>query len=308
MRYMLPLLRCWHLFTLLVGVHTAYAEVAFDAKEAAQQTINSGNKTIAVILERFTPLLPEEKRYLANPQRVRVVVAANFGAFANYKDGRILIPAQFVGETLLQVQAILAVRKNPSLAEKYQRWVRYLSRRSQAALLKHRTTGASRDDTQVDSFFTAENIPMPASWNVEELSLQAAMMTDFLAFVVGHELGHLVLNHKGYTDVSPETSRQQETAADEFAATLLNKSGYSALPGLGTFFMRFAENEILEKSAITPEQTHPLAACRVYRLYKRELPQLTNSSGGQAELKRMTGMSKENFEAKIEVLRSACDQ
>jgi hypothetical protein len=68
---------------------------------------------------------------------------------------------------------------------------------------------------------------------VDGLSLR--LRNSSYAFILGHELGHIALGHRGYAGITTERARSEEAAADRFALDLLRRA--STIPmGAVLFF------------------------------------------------------------------------
>ena len=130
-------------------------------------------------------------------------------------------------------------------------------------------------------------------------------MTDALALVVAHELGHLSLKQRPYTAVTAEQSRSQEYEADAFAANLVERSGMSVIAGLTPFILRFAVNEAQEKK-IPVGAALPPAECRMYRLGNPAIEKLQKSPNGRADFERSGLSSVSEFRQTLKTLKPRC--
>lgn len=65
---------------------------------------------------------------------------------------------------------------------------------------------------------------------VDALSL--SLRNEAIAFLLAHELGHLVLRHKGYDEVTRADARRDEAAADRFAFRLMARTGTAPIGAL----------------------------------------------------------------------------
>lgn len=65
---------------------------------------------------------------------------------------------------------------------------------------------------------------------VDRLSL--SLRNEAIAFLLAHELGHLVLRHKGYDEVTRAHARRDEVAADAFAFRLMARAGSTPIGAL----------------------------------------------------------------------------
>lgn len=94
---------------------------------------------------------------------------------------------------------------------------------------------------------------------------QALADDDSIAFVIGHELGHIIKRHSGYVHVlAPSVSREQEREADLFGIRLATYAGFdvSRIRDVFERVARFAPNSVGQ----TWLGGHPLLAERGLRL------------------------------------------
>jgi len=108
---------------------------------------------------------------------------------------------------------------------------------------------------------------------VNDLSLR--LRNSAYAFILAHELGHLVLGHRGYAGISMAEARQHEAAADDFALDVLARTStipmgailfFQAqvymMPNPGQFKAAGKSAQDWE-NAVRKEMTHPLTADRL---------------------------------------------
>jgi hypothetical protein len=86
----------------------------------------------------------------------------------------------------------------------------------------------------VDVFNEQDQVDTP----LEQQAL--AFFNEARAFIVAHELGHVYHQHRGNQNVNRRQSRADEAQADEFAATLLAKTGTVPM-GMFLFFFAWAQ-------------------------------------------------------------------
>ena len=65
---------------------------------------------------------------------------------------------------------------------------------------------------------------------VDKLSLK--IRNEAFAFIIAHELGHIVFDHKGYHEITKEQARQDEIDSDLFALKILNRVNSTPFGGL----------------------------------------------------------------------------
>jgi Zn-dependent protease with chaperone function len=85
---------------------------------------------------------------------------------------------------------------------------------------------------------------------------------DTLAFLIGHEMGHLVLGHKGYKGISPKVTKQQELDADVWGGKLAFSAGYNPNQAFSDMSMA------AKRATAKPSDTHPDYKTRVKNLNK----------------------------------------
>ncbi|MGI9415742.1 MAG: hypothetical protein ACR2PM_18845, partial [Hyphomicrobiales bacterium] len=107
---------------------------------------------------------------------------------------------------------------------------------------------------------------------VDENSL--AFRNEAFAFILLHELGHVLYKHKGYDEITKAQARADETRSDRFALDVLGRTGtpplgavmffqaqFYSLPHRGLFASAEAWQNYMHKAA-----THPLTGDRIEAL------------------------------------------
>jgi hypothetical protein len=111
---------------------------------------------------------------------------------------------------------------------------------------------------------------------VNNLSLR--LRNSAYAFIMAHELGHIVKKHRNYADITMADSRRQEAEADAFALDVLSRASeipmgailyFQAqaymMPNLGQFMAEGKSKQDWE-ATVVKEMTHPLTADRLQAL------------------------------------------
>lgn len=156
------------------------------------------------------------------------------------------------------------------------------------AMLRHRPASRFPGRRYVD-VLTALGIPEKAyeQPGVDKLSL--ALRNEAYAFLIGHELAHLLLDHRGYGEISKAQARADEVAADRFALDLMSRS---ATPPLGAvlFFQaqvyrfrhrgEFATQDAWEDYLMTVS-THPTTVSRIRAMARHIAGPLARGRGGE---------------------------
>lgn len=298
------------LMALALGVTNLSMVPSIAQKEATQaeylqSLMKSGRHSIDQIMKAFEPHFPSAKRHLLNPGRAYVSPNSSFTAYADYKNQRVIIPVQVVLEVHLQAHAYIYVENDPSTASYFNPYLDYLSERSNQVFASVRKGEMRGDDLPIKSFWSFANLPAP-KFKDGDMDLLKKLMTSSLATVVGHELGHLALEHRLSKDITPAQSRQQELDADAFAVELIHKAGESVIPGLLTVYLRFVISEDLLGSLNNEEGTHPPAMCRLYRMFKKEYDVLRNTPAGRNLLEARSGMSIPQVDSLMEQTKENC--
>ena len=110
------------------------------------------------------------------------------------------------------------------------------------------------------------NLDVTAFWNAPD---------DVLAFVIGHELGHIALHHPDELHQEPALNQQEELDADAYGIRLAIKLGYSKTKALS-----FCD---VPKSSPTDSFSHPSYDRRI-QSSQQQFPQFELSKAGQDQL------------------------
>ncbi|NCT98315.1 MAG: M48 family metalloprotease [Comamonadaceae bacterium] len=239
---------------------------------------------------------------------VLVVPAANFNAFADHTEQRILIPLMMCVETWYLIEGMMHAHLDPRLREKLQQYVAYLSKRQRDSLA--RATGFDNIVLQPFHEFSGAAFPTLSAADLQKNhSDRVRIMVDSMAFIIGHEFGHLALRHKPYNAISPEVARNQEAEADEFSARLLMKAGISVIAA-ATVIPRFLANEQIYKRASSGSMTHPRPECRFERILSTtgEVQELQRNPDRRRLFEAASGFSANDFARTMADLREDCQR
>ena len=277
------------------------------SEQVKQQLSDTCKRTIDAAMVKLRPELSEYPEIKNKSNLVLLVPAADFNAFANYQSRQISIPVMWCIQTWFLVDAHAHFQKNPQLREDVKKYTEYLSQRQKQSILS-----GPFDDTILQSFDKFAGVPVLASTSAEDrkrLAVREDMMVDSLAFVLGHEIGHLALNHKRYTEITAEQARRQEDLADEFSARLLGRSRISIIPAMFTL-VRFLQSEADIKGIPTGARTHPRAECRMQRVLfsSGELDELLRDPDRRREFERGSTYSVPQFRRLMQELRDDCSE
>lgn len=103
----------------------------------------------------------------------------------------------------------------------------------------------------------------------EDAAVMRTFQTSFntaMVFILGHELGHLYHQHRGYDPDKPEESRRHETQADEFALEMMRRINTAPL-GAAIFFNIGAHMQSMpgdsDYEKFSAARTHPSSGQRL---------------------------------------------
>ena len=106
---------------------------------------------------------------------------------------------------------------------------------------------------------------------------------DTLAFVIGHELGHIAMDHGD--EVAPAQSRQEEHDADDFGIRLAKLLGYNKAEVFKFLHKQKSEYDYIEALSKSPNSTHPTYQ---QRINKARLNGFQLSQGGIQQMQTLT--------------------
>jgi hypothetical protein len=123
----------------------------------------------------------------------------------------------------------------------------------------------------------ALQIPSDAMANERVSRLALSLRNEAYAFILLHELGHVLYRHRGYDGIAREQTRQHEAEADRFALTVLERgetipmgmilwfmTQVHAMPSKGQFMAQgLIKSEADWQRYLKTEITHPLTVDRL---------------------------------------------
>jgi hypothetical protein len=123
----------------------------------------------------------------------------------------------------------------------------------------------------------ALHIPPEAMSNERVKTLALALRNEAYAFILLHELGHVMYRHPGYNGVSRALTRQHETEADRFALTVLERADtipmgvilwfmaqVNAMPSKGQLLAeKVVKSDTEWQEYLNTQATHPLTVERL---------------------------------------------
>ncbi|MFZ4808530.1 MAG: hypothetical protein ACOYLQ_14840 [Hyphomicrobiaceae bacterium] len=131
------------------------------------------------------------------------------------------------------VMPILSLKALEDMATAYA-WVHKRGLRASTidlyyAMLRHRPADRFAGGRYPD-ILTALAIPKNANDDAAVDRLSLSIRNEAFAFILGHELGHILFRHKGYGEVTRQRARDDEVQSDRFALDVMARS---ATPPLG---------------------------------------------------------------------------
>lgn len=283
---------------------SSFSQVSIDDFRKQSQT--ACDNTIRLSLEKLRPHLGKYPEFRDSKNLVLQIPASDFNAFVNYREQNILIPTMWCVQTWMLIDAYVQLQGNPSLKEPTIRYLAYLNQRQRKAQQEN----AFFDHIPIQSFNEFANVApkkMTKGEQNKQMQVQETMMIDALAFVIGHEIGHLALRHKPSKHISARASRKQEHDADRFSAKLLKKAGASIIPSIFTL-QRFFQNEAELKGLSSSSQSHPRAECRLERVVfaSGELEEMAASTASSQKFESDSGYSISQYRSLMQELREDC--
>jgi len=144
------------------------------------------------------------------------------------------------------------------------------------AMLRHRPADRFPGGRYLD-VLTALEIPKTATEDPRVDRLSLSLRNEAYAFIMAHELGHVLFRHKGYGEISKAQARVDEEQSDRFALDVLARS---STPPLGAVFYfqaqvyrfrhrgEFATNAAWDDYLMTAS-THPMTVDRLMAMAKQ---------------------------------------
>lgn len=131
------------------------------------------------------------------------------------------------------VMPILSLKALEDMATAYA-WVHKRGLRASTidlyyAMLRHRPQDRFPGGRYPD-ILTALGIPKNANDDKDVDRLSLSLRNEAIAFILGHELGHVLFRHKGYGEITRQQARDDEVQSDRFALDVMARS---ATPPLG---------------------------------------------------------------------------
>ncbi|WP_155633274.1 phage exclusion protein Lit family protein [Burkholderia stagnalis] len=218
----------------------------------------------------FTPYLEVHYPGLVDRIQFEVVDYADFNAISSGVSKKIILPMGIIlGIIRLSDAAAIASLYPKIYKDKFGKYLEYVADGYlDSAKAGHMTLANSLDFASFVGMPKAERMALGSTEKFE--TLYFAIIVDSLALVIGHEIGHIALQHKSYKFISAANSRKQERQADAFAQSILDASDIPSIFGVLTVFLFFAEIE-----ASAAPTSHPPASCRMLFFLNHSLNQLS---------------------------------
>jgi hypothetical protein len=271
-------------------------EISTKYEQACQRTID-------FTLAKLRPHLAEHPALQSKNDLVLMVPASDYNAFADYANQRVLIPVMWCVQTYLFIDAALLAAQDVNLKPKFIDYIRYLDQRQRAAVRK-----GGFDTVPVVSFEAYAKFKRASQapeQQRQEALLREDVILDAIAFVLGHEIGHLALKHKPASHVTPTASRRQENEADIFAVALTQKAGFAVFFAWVTLQRFFVSEAELKGTSGT--RSHPRAECRIERIWAvSEIRDWFKDPARRRDFERRSGYSVPAFQRLMADLRDDC--
>lgn len=265
-----------------------------EMQRQCQLTLDAGLKTIRPSLKIYPELYNRPDLVIATPN-------ADYNAFADHTQRQVVIPTMWCIETWYLVDAIAQIYASPQHAPQLERYVKYLSERQKRAMAAGPIDNLTLHS--FDSFAGIQRKILPPEEEQRTRRNVAAMIGEAAIFVISHEIGHLALNHKGYKSVTVAQARQQEYAADAFAAKIAKENRISLIPGM-MVLLRFFDSQAIA----SPTRTHPRGECRFERVLAAtsEISDLLKDPKARRDYQKVSNVPPEEIDALMQELRAEC--
>lgn len=253
-----PLSRCITIFVALVltatsvGAERPSLDQSFsEAQAAAQRTWHDR------IYPSFYQVADRRTRAALQHVRFRVGEYADINAWAILQQKEILIPYGLLFAIDGVADAEMLVHVEPRCTAILKPFLEKVADAYQTSFATHRWPGVN--------FAEMCGIPPTRAASMRrdpsDYALTATLITDALAFIAGHELGHIVLQSDMPPARTPKEQQVREAAADRFGLQLSMKAGFSPLFAIVTVFPLFASLE--QPETAIGEGDHPRTSCRM---------------------------------------------
>lgn len=274
------------------------------AEKLIEQYTSACKSTISAALGKLNVQISLNPKLANINDLVIFIPSADYIAITDLAAKRVMIPLHWCVETWLTTEALTEITKRPAMTEALHEYSRYLSTRQRI----FRMTGNPFNQSLLLTFHDFTGLPRSSLTTPEAekyIAAQEMVLIDALAFILAHEMGHIALDHQTYQLVTPQASRLQEYAADEFAISMLRESGISLLGAL-VATERFISDE-RRPPPIGP--SHPTGECRIERIFRLgALPEVQREVNGAHHLLiRRKRIDIEEIVNRMSLIRQQCE-
>jgi hypothetical protein len=244
-------------------------------------------------LARFKKKRPQYSEMFDRANFLEIAPWIELNAFST-KEGKVLITTGICDQFWLIATAIAVMEQWPEWQSKFEPYLKYV--RDMAEPIGRKGAGRSRTQILTFPLWVGMDLSTWTQKNQQRVYNVAAMiMDDSLAFVLAHEIGHLVLNHPGKNQ---RNIPQQEYDADYFALRLVESLDISVITGSTALFAYIADESRAKKYQ---SGDHPLPSCRLGRIFidSIEFNKITSSSAQRQLLEKQAGLPPNAYEKMI---------
>ncbi|WFP51194.1 hypothetical protein PL263_03995 [Methylomonas sp. EFPC3] len=250
------------------------------------------------LLPEFRNVADNQTKEVLDETSFRVVRFSDFNAFSNRKKMEVIIPIGLIVTLFNFADAYSLAWVKPECVEKFKKYPNTL-----VDVYYRKLRGESevyfKDFAEICKISKREASALREDQDVYNMKVN--IVVDSLAFIVAHEIGHLVLNHKSGHSLTRSLLQKQEYDADAFGAKLASKAGFQPQGALFTSFWIFGLLE--SEDGTNNRDNHPPVSCRVDKLINRD--ELIDFPGSLDGLKRM-GFTKEGFMKSLNDIHNLC--
>lgn len=267
-----------------------------------QETVNASRRAVVIILKKIRPNLPPDKQHLADPDRVRVAAYGNFYAYYDADSGQINVPFGIWHGFRLLAWAALDAYDEPALTP-------FVKQYTQLVALNVGKFKADSPSILLPDFRTWAKLPQRQRGSETEERIRTgkeiSFMVEAMAFVISHELVHLIEKHPPSGDVSSERSKWHETLADQKGFQIFKASGFDMLAAANALVF-LGMTKLNVQGELIQVSTHPHPFCRTYKTFTVPIHERRKDPAFIDGAKRAGYDSVESLIRDLLVMKEAC--
>ena len=238
---------------------------------------------------------------MADPTKFLVGAYHEFNGKFDPVRKEIHLPLGLWLETWLIVDAIADIYEQSDLAPKFGGYLQFLRA---CAKRIHATSLAQPLLTFRQWAKITPRITGTPAVETARKKIQLDMLKQATAFVIIHELAHLLMDHVASGDLTSADSYRQEFDADIRARRLMEVSGFDLIPAVSVIG-RLAILQISDDNQLIRSNTHPHPVCRMYRTFTTTVYKGKNDPVARAYVERF-GLNFDQLIQSLLIGKEAC--